>query len=297
MTYSRTSLYDIEGTPGPALDRVRAAMTWLTSEAAHHIGNDLLKEAYDRTNRHLKIIVTDHPILLYANGNGEHTIYVNPHYANSVRFTDEQGAVHPISLEQMLGHELKHASQDLADPAVMIKVSGELNKVGREAYNFARNHNGNKKETTALYHETKNTPYYFTATQNIEKLLDISDKMKPIADNYLQLHPYFIQYMEGYELPALAVEKQIATLRNEPFRENYNHTYREGDASRDTDREDYHNQFNVIQKFGIPPLATEAQNNTWMQVIKSDKPATFSKWTPNAEEHPLIAQHLPGGRS
>ncbi len=290
-------LYTIEGEEGPAKERVKKAMDWLLSPAAEGIGEKLLRDAYVQADKPVVIHVTHSLQSHYENSNGEHTVFINPSMV--VQFIDKKGTTQQLSLEQLLGHELTHAGQDIAaDPAKMREVTAKFLTAKQDAYKNYWDHLSAPELKEFSTHRThlKNTPYYAVARHHMNPVIEVGVDANLRTEQRLFSHPDYQEYMQKYEKPALATERQIGTLQGKVGRVNYKDGSISIEQRYEIEKEILEYQYGVKNKLGIPPLAHPATKNPdfWQKAVKNPEKLKLSKWEPNAHEHPLIAQHTNG---
>jgi hypothetical protein len=212
-------LFKIVGEEGPALRRVEEAMEWLLSPKAEGIGEQLLHDAHALHGKPITIAVSKEAGSGYLNAIGEHTIRLNPHHVEKISILAADGSSHAMSVERCLGHELKHAGQPRMEEGVVEKMLLETHIGAARQSTLTPEQQAN--EFAHLF-KALDAPDYHTAMAHLEHHVDKAViPMQLAVDKELFAHPDYIKHVEEFEMPAIRVENQIATLRGEPTRTDY----------------------------------------------------------------------------
>lgn len=284
-------LYIIEGSGGPAKERVKQAMDWLLSLAAEGIGEELLRKAYARHGKPITIFVTRGPNIFYTNVENQHILGVNPNFVGKLKFfTKDKQVFHP-SLEVMMAHELTHATQDLKpeDFALIGRIDAEVQD------DLSKMPEAKALNDYAQY--AQNTPYRVLTQLYSKKLAEGELNILLARQDKGKSHPDMRKWAQKFEIETVENENKVAKLRGEPQRATYTDTLLSFDPEEIAKKVAL--ELGIEGKLGIPPLAHPATINPdfWQRAVKNPEKLTLGKWEPNAHEHPLIATHQEGGRT
>jgi hypothetical protein len=216
MSKPTAELFQIVGEEGPVLQRVRAAMEWLLSPKAKGIGEKLLRDAH--AQRPSATLLISAPTEAYTQYNRmRHAIFFNATSLDRHLRRAPNGTLQPMSVECTLAHELVHAGQSIAH--VVGRHTGynhayvEINSTDRILEMRKKSHEYREAAKKALYRTT--------ALSNLEKGARIAVKADDLVIEAMKKHPDVVDYVINVEMPAVAVENEVANLRGEPTRNDY----------------------------------------------------------------------------
>lgn len=273
--------------------RVQQAMDWLLSPAAEGIGEKLLRDAYARTGKPVKLAAHSNNIAHYMNADGEHTVYLPLEHTFNMVFKDKNGVPFQLGYEQLIGHELVHAGQDFADPEFYNQVNNTMVALHDKLTKQAVQSQSKEAMRTGRQHYIKavNTPYYFMAMHHIKPLIPLNCSIAEKTEELLNNHPQHLENIEKYEKPALAVERRIGELLGLPNRHVYTDASISHEGRQALEERTLKEHCGVKAKLGIPPLAHTTPNDEtfWQNAIRN--PASIKLEKP---AHPLIGVHMSG---
>ena len=277
-----------------AISRVENAIAWLCSDAADNIGLSLLEKAYTKRGKPLTIIVNDREDFFYQNQFEVNRMHCDPMYIDSpfMKFAGPDGTLHSPSLEELIGHELTHAGEDEKVMQAYQQAVKKFNRLASDRYETLQAKPSQKEHRRYA----KNTPYAGIASQHIHAIANAELALTyDILERKLAHADY--EAIIAMENPAIETQNKICRLRGDPQRAwKYNADFLHSEI-RAADREELLERLarkNKMQdKVGIPPLSADSV----YQGKSNSKRTGFSKWQPDPQQHPLIADYQQGGRS
>ncbi len=202
-------LYKIQGdAPAEKIRRVEESVNWLISDEFNGKGKELLKRAFERQGKPTIINVSLSGLTERVNGN---TIHLNVHQIENSHVLDSHGKAHKVCYEQVVGHELVHVAQPAhwhQSPKSMVQ---ELTKPYLKKWKESGV--ALKSRIVGLSEDEKCT--------HVRKYVD--DLLSDQAAIHERLHKNkkFQNYVKEIELPAVALENEVAAIKGLPARNGY----------------------------------------------------------------------------
>lgn len=305
-------LYTLEGEAGPAMDRIKQGVDWLLSPAAKGEGKQLLEAIYARFKQPLNIIVTDAHPNMCINVMGRPTVLINPRDIDMMKISDGAGKLVEVSPRRVIAHEWGHAADPNSNGYLSYKIHNR-ERAATEKYLDTLT----EQEMTAIFEHVWNAekePFHELAKQHIKKYLDSFSLHKPAIAQYLEKDKIYQQLIKKRETRAMIAENRVAWIDGEPLRKSYGKKKNGKDYTLSPKYEEITAEYgfrDLVEKYAAnkPKIAEFARNqgapipmapstdskDFWQNPVKNPTSLKLSKWEGNPTEHPLIAQHKPGG--